>query len=73
MSKTISEIMRSRREAARITRGEVYRRGGPITIDQYDLEASNDIEVSVLIDWCRAIGCDPVEVFTEIVAERKEG
>ena len=71
--KTIGEIMNQRREAAVLSQHEVARRGGPRQPYQSLLESdrrNRGISVGMLLRWCSAIGCDPVEVFAEIVTER---
>ncbi len=52
---------------------QVNKRGGPSTAFQCDIENGHRANVTVLklIEWCAAIGCEPIMVFADIYSETK--
>ena len=71
---SIGEIMRKHREAAGLSREDVWLASGHTVFPGYQEAAEEGRPVVVRMDrffrWCDAIGCKPEEVFKEIVENR---
>jgi hypothetical protein len=70
----IGAVLHQRRLAYGLPMHAVKARGGPSIAFQSAIENGKQtvVSVPVLIRWCAAIGCDPVEVFSDIIQTQKE-
>ena len=68
-------VLRQRRKARNLSMRVVWEAGGPSIAQQSEVERGKQKNVPLLrlIRWCEAIGCDPVEVFQDILAAVKQG
>ncbi len=69
----VGKVLRQRRKAYGLSMSQVNKRGGPSTAFQCDIENEHRANVTVLklIEWCAAIGCEPIMVFADIYSETK--
>jgi len=69
----VGSVLRQRRKAYGLTYREVKARGGPSSSFQSEIESGkkNNVGVPMLIQWCLAIGCEPIMVFADIVSGMK--
>ena len=67
-------VLHQRRLAYGLPMHAVKARGGPSIAFQSAIENGKQtvVSVPVLIRWCAAIGCDPVEVFADTVKAQPE-
>ena len=65
----IGSVLHQRRLAYGLPMHAVKARGGPSIAFQSAIENGKQtvVSVPVLIRWCAAIGCDPVEVLADII------
>ena len=71
----IGAVLHQRRLAYGLPMHAVKARGGPSIAFQSAIENGKQtvVSVPVLIRWCAAIDCDPVEVFADIVKGTQDG
>ncbi len=67
----IGRILRRRRLAFGLTMRQIHKRGGPTPAYQCDVERGKreGVTIPMFLRWCRALGCDPMLTFADIIGE----